>query len=148
MTRRWLFILIACLVATNIITATLLVRHIWRNQIWEQQMFGQAKYGATLQAISDFRSGKLRIYRVVPDGRVEFTSQMDGKFEVWNWPSNAAGGYPFEYTAEQFVNAYNSRMRNMVANPDHFKADYEARRMLAGFEAETDLSPQLTPDTQ
>jgi hypothetical protein len=148
MTRRWLSILIVCLVATNIITATFLVRYIWRNWTWELQMSGQAGYGATLKAISDFRSGELRIYRVVPDGRIEFTGQMDGEFEVWNWPSYAEGGYPFKYTAEQFVRAYNSRMRNMVAHPERFENDYEARRKLSGLEAGADLLPQLAPDTQ
>ena len=132
----------------NIITATFLVRHIWRNQIWEQQVFGQANYSATLQAISDFRSGRLRIYRVVPDGDIEFTNQMDGKFEVWNWPSYGAGRYPYEYTAEQFANAYNSRMRNMVTNPERYKTDYEARRLLADLEAGPDQPPEFAPDPQ
>lgn len=103
-------------------------------------MFGQATYSATLQAISHFRSGELRIYRVVPDGPIEFTNQMDGEFELWNWPSHAEGGYPFAYTAEQYVSAYNSRIRDMVAHPERFKADHEARRMLSVLEVGIDMS--------
>ena len=138
MKKHWPFILIALLLVTNAATAVLLVRQSWHNTMWELKMEGQAPYGATLQASADFRAGHLRLYRLTLDGPHEFTGKTEGQFEIWTWPSHADTGHPFAYTAERFVEAYNTRMRNMVVHPEHFEADYEARRKL--------LSAEMKPE--
>jgi hypothetical protein len=110
--------LVIILVTTNIV---LLVYTSWTNLLWKQEMYGMATYAATLQALSDFRAGELRLYELVEDGNHGFANRYDGSFEIWYKPYYSTLGGSQKYTQETFIEAYNRKMRYMYEHPEKFK---------------------------
>ena len=120
--KRKMLIITVALVLTNLVTAVFLVKALWANRLWESQMFGMAKYAGSLQASTDFQTGKLRFYELIEDGNLEFANRYNGPFEIWHWPYYPIiFGGPHKYTEEMFIEAYNSTMQYRYDHPKKFK---------------------------
>lgn len=119
--RRMLVTSVIILVIMNLITLVLLIRASWVNLLWKQQMDGMARYAATVQAMNDYRTGKLCLYELVENGDREFANRYDGPFEVWYYPYHPILGQPDKYAQETFIEGYNRKMRYMYEHPEKFK---------------------------
>ena len=129
---RWAILLIVTLVLTNLVTAGILVQALWFDRMrWRQQMYGMAWYAATLQAASDYDSGKMRLLEAVQGADIEPTGRSEGPFEVWTWPMCADPqlpgiSRPAEYSTDRFVSSYNRHMKKLhEANLEHVQSDAE-----------------------
>lgn len=123
MKRPWLTVLlIVSLVATNLVTAGLLVKAYSWDQMWLRfELQTQATSHGGMWAMNDFRAGKFRQLRLVSAavGRIEDTGRRDGPFEIWTW-TYVDGAPGSREAAEAFVAMYNGKMRHMYENPDAF----------------------------
>ena len=119
-------LLIAALTLSLLASLCFVVFGLLRNWSWKQEAFVLAVHLGALRADHDFKNGTIRLLEL--DGeqdRNEFTGRLDGPFEIWNSQYFPSRGYPHQYSTEQMVIMYNSRMRYMAEHPDDFRTAYE-----------------------
>jgi hypothetical protein len=89
---------------------------------WKEEVWSLAGYAATMQALHDFRDGKLRLLKI--DGEndtLRFSGQYKGPFEIWIAQYLPALGQVHKYSKEQYIEFYNRKMRYMYAHPEKFQ---------------------------
>ncbi len=97
--------------------------------LWETEGPHWASYAGTMQCIADHDGGVTRFYRMVTvsatDGKGEskFTGERENGVEVWSWPWHSTLGEPSRASTQAFVDAYNRRMKNFVADATTRPAD-------------------------
>jgi hypothetical protein len=124
--QRCLTLVIAILVITNISTGAFLFK-TWRiNRLWREEMPTWVGTGAALEALSDFRSGKLQNYELTKldlaqgGSQGEFMGRHDGPFEIWTRAYFPDFSPPDRLAKEYFIEIYNAKMRIMHADPARF----------------------------
>ena len=93
----------------------------WKNELW-----ARSGYAATLQALSDFRNGKLKLLKI--EGRNEspkFSGQKEGPFEIWIVQYYPLLGNVHKFSQETYIEFYNRKMKYMQAHPNIFKTKEE-----------------------
>jgi hypothetical protein len=94
----------------------------FQNELWEEMVYGLAGYKGSMQALRDFRAGKLRVFVIAGENEKDrFSGTNDGPFEVWI-PQYYPTFYPFRFSTEQEVAFYNRKMRYMHEHPAEFAA--------------------------
>ena len=118
---------IGFLVALNLVTAVFLYKCLCENVAlkienfaWKYEVHGLAQYAATMQAISDYKSGRLRILKLTLGGESKFTGEKDGQFEIWSRTYYEDPSGIGKYSGEQFAESYNRKMRYMLKHPEEF----------------------------
>lgn len=96
---------------------------------WEMEAPHWATYAGTMQCISDHDGGITRYYRmekVSPTGgkaESKFTGDHETGIEVWSWPWYSNLGEASRASTQEFVDAYNRRMKNFVKEATTRPAD-------------------------
>jgi hypothetical protein len=85
---------------------------------WVIEVPHWAVYAGTMQCISDHDHGIRRYYRLTAitdgTGKIQYTGDRKEGLKVWSWPFYPIVGEPSRFATQQFVDAYNRRMRNFV----------------------------------
>jgi len=105
-------LLIAALTLSLLASLWFVVFGLLRNWSWKQEAFVLAVHLGALRADHDFKNGTIRLLEL--DGeqdRNEFIGRLDGPFEIWNSQYFPSRGYPHQYSTEQMVIMYNTRMQ-------------------------------------
>lgn len=124
--QRLLSLGLGVLIATNLLCVALLLKARRTEQIWRDQVSVWAGHAAALEALSDFENGRLRVFELARIDLAKggqqsaFTGRRDGPFEIWTRAYFAYLGPPDRYANEQFITAYNDKMRYMHSNPERF----------------------------
>lgn len=93
---------------------------LWLNTWLRFEVEGLAQYLGATSALSDFRQGKLRLFRINGErSRDEYSGTNDGPFEVW-YRAYSRSPYASRIVTEQMVETYNMKMRYMHAHPEQF----------------------------
>lgn len=90
---------------------------------WRDEVFVQTSTRATLEAMSKFRSGELRLYSIDPtDGDRHYTGTSEGPFEIWrpDFDPEIDNAPARRFGLETYVESYNRKMRYMLAHPEDF----------------------------
>jgi hypothetical protein len=123
--------------ATNIllsvallVCAVFLVRAYWQIygfEGWKEQVNILSCYRGTVVALDDFHCGNLRVFELDgPHDMPQFSGRWDGDFEVWYAQYFPIGDVD-RYATEQFVEAYNRKMRYMHKHPELFQKKAEGQ---------------------
>ncbi|MBW2647267.1 MAG: hypothetical protein JRE23_14050 [Deltaproteobacteria bacterium] len=91
-----------------------------RNHQWKDELSLMSRYAGTLEALNDYKKGNLRIYKIIYDGKREFSGKKEGVFEVWYEPCYLILGKPHIFQTKVFTTAYNSKMKYMHQHPERF----------------------------
>jgi hypothetical protein len=96
---------------------------------WEIEEPHWAIYAGTMQCIADHDGGVTRYYRMVTvpatgsKGEIKFTGEHENGVEVWSWPSYSNIDEASRASTQEFVDAYNRRMKNFVKDAATRPAD-------------------------
>jgi len=125
-------ILVAILLATNIVTAFCLFRMSWLKMTWEMQARNTSDFAAKVWASNDYGKGKLVKLRLSiekePKGFVSKPTEFDGPFVVREWIGYSEP-LPFLdrddsasiQTARIMVASYNQAMSEYHQHPEQYK---------------------------
>jgi hypothetical protein len=110
---RFLWVLIAVLFVLNVVQAIFLAKyHFYDEVISRTESYAWSTMSGSMMATSDFKKGRLRLYRLTDGSDIKSTGEFDGPFEIWTWTYVPDVPYSRD-NAESFVSAYNRRMRHL-----------------------------------
>jgi hypothetical protein len=119
--RNWLFV--ASLYLNTILLLALAAGYeyfSYQRLSWEMEGPHWATCAGTMQCIADHDGGVTRYYRMVTmpatggNAELKFTGDHDGGVEVWSWPWYSNLGEASRASNQEFVDAYNRRMKNFI----------------------------------
>ena len=128
--RNWLLFTSLCLNA--ILLLALAGGYVYfREQsfLWEMEGPHWASYAGTMQCVSDHDGGIKRYYRLVTvpatgdKAESKFTGDRENGVEVWSWPWYTNLGEASRASTQEFVDAYNRRMKNFIKDAATRPAD-------------------------
>ncbi len=125
--RNWLFIASLWLNAFLLVAFAAGYGYLrFQSFHWEMEGPHWATYAGTIQCIADHDGGVTRFYRLTTvsatDDKAErkFTGEHENGVEVWSWPWY---GEASRASTQEFVDAYNRRMKNFVKDAATRPAD-------------------------
>lgn len=128
--RNWLLIVSLWLNAILILALTVGYGYLrFQRMWWEIEALHWATYAGTMQCIADHDGGITRYYRMVtvPAAREKaerkFTGDRENGVEVWPWLWYSNLGETSRVSTQEFVDAYNRRMKNFVKDAATRPAD-------------------------
>jgi hypothetical protein len=99
------------------ITTGFLIYEVRQNIAWKMQVENLANYEGKTRARRDFEAGKLRLFVIAGERNDDkFSGTNDGPFEIW-YPQYYPDFYPFRFSTEQMITAYNEKMRYFHEHP-------------------------------
>jgi hypothetical protein len=118
--RNW--ILVASLWLNAILLLAIAAGYLYlrfEQMQWELEGPHWATYAGTMQCIADHGAGNRRLYRlqiVTSDkGERQFTGDRENGIDIWSWPWYPNLGEASRASNQEFVDAYNRRMKNFIA---------------------------------
>jgi len=124
-TMRTLKISIACLCVALVVSAFYLsraYRPVYGAGGWRDQVSALSETLASQQAVDDFCAGELRLLKLNGrNDRLRFSGQYDGVYQLWTPRYHPETGVAHRFQREEYVWAYNRKMRYMYDHPDTVK---------------------------
>lgn len=116
------------LLAASLVAALAVAVHgILRDWLWQEEVYGLVAYFGTARADRDFKNGKLRLFELADEQKVDaFSGRSEGPFEIWNPQYFPKSGYPHWYVTKEMVAFYNRRMQYMHAHPEKFSTSIDS----------------------
>ncbi len=94
---------------------------------WEWEAPAWATYAGTMDCIASHDNGVRRFYQLVTvttgEAKMAFTGERYNGVEIWSWPTYPGLGEASQAANQAFVEAYNRRMRNFLADAATRPAD-------------------------
>jgi hypothetical protein len=106
-------IIIVLTIAFIVSLGLLLHSQGWQNSNWKDEVIGLARVHGAEEAKQDFEAGKIRIFVISNecDYPGKFSGTKDGPFEIWTSEFYPQLPWPYHFSLEQKVEAYNREMR-------------------------------------
>jgi hypothetical protein len=96
----------------------------WQNFWLKKSLDHMADQAGAMQAMSEFRKGRLVIWEIIPTNDFpRFSGRYDGPFEVWLDEYHPDMPSAWKYAQRRLDEAHNAQMRLMYQHPERFKLD-------------------------
>ncbi len=97
---------------------------LWQNFWLKKSLDHMASQAGAMQAMSEFRRGRLVLWEIVPTNDFpRFSGRYDGPFEVWLDEYHPDMPSAWKYAQRRLDEAHNAQMRLMYQHPERFKTE-------------------------
>ena len=97
---------------------------LWQNFWLKKSLDHMADQAGAMQAMSEFRRGRLVLWEIVPTNDFpRFSGRYDGPFEVWLDEYHPDMPSAWKYAQRRLDKAHNAQMRLMYQHPERFKTE-------------------------
>lgn len=125
-TSKFLFGILSVTLLVSLILLGKAYWEIYHFTGWKQEVWALSGYGATMQALADFKKGNLRLLKIEGENdKLKFSGQREGPFEIWLVQYLPILGKVHKYSQERYVDSYNRKMRYMYEHPDKFQTNID-----------------------
>jgi|GEM_PF-5140920 hypothetical protein len=101
---------------------------LWQNFWLKKSLDHMASQAGAMQAMSEFRKGRLVLFEIVPTNDFpRFSGRYDGPFEIWFDEYHPDMPSAWNYAQRRLNEAHNAQMRLMYQHPERFKASNDEK---------------------